>query len=40
MRSRKLFQKEHIANVKKVGKGNSFNKEHKVVPVYAMKEHW
>lgn len=37
VRSRKLFQKEHITNVKKVGKGNNFIEEHKAVTVFAMK---
>ena len=39
MRSRKLFQKEHLANMKKVGKGNNFIEEHKAVTVHAMKAH-
>jgi hypothetical protein len=38
VRSRKLFQKEHIANMK-VGEGNNFIEEHKAVTVFAMKAH-
>ena len=38
MRSRTLFQKEPIANMK-VGKGNNFTEEHTAVTVYALKAH-